>query len=97
MSGVVSLVATGKLIESVLGSCNKFSVSVQMSTYLQAVMIFAACSSLLFTQRVIWLKLCASPTALSSLICTIALRIVAACWRTSDTKAGSSKMPQGLG
>ena len=58
-------------------------------------MIFWECSSLVFTHRVIWLKFWGVMLALNSLICTMALRIVAHASRMVATNLGSSKIPQG--
>jgi len=64
---------------------------------LMMVMIFLACSSLVLTQRVIWLMFCALMVALSSLICTIALRMVAHASLTSSTVCGRTPNGQARG
>ena len=55
------------------------------------VMILQQCSSLVLTQRVIWLMFWAFTVALSSLICTMALRMVAHASFTSATVCGNSR------
>merc|ERR1719433_822659 len=59
--------------------------------------MLAQCSSFVMTHRVIWLKSSGLDAAVfeSSLIFTMALRIVAQASFTSATSFGSSKMPQG--
>tara|TARA_B110001452_G_scaffold261989_1_gene261425 strand:- start:197 stop:403 length:207 start_codon:yes stop_codon:yes gene_type:complete len=58
-------------------------------------MMLFAWSSFVMIQRVAWLSASAVPAPERSLICTIALRTVAASSLSWVTRTGSSKMPQG--
>merc|ERR1740139_292276 len=60
------------------------------------VMILPQCSSLVFVQRVAWLKVCGfMPVEKISLTCATDLAMVAHASLSSATSFGSSKMPQG--